>query len=277
MIKNIAVITSPYGHFTLEYALASIAASGFRHVELWAASPHYCYADYTDQERMARREEIAAQLAEHHLDMPVLYPEQMNKYPLNIASASPYIRPFSMNRIFEYIQDARYFHAGSMLIGTGWYHLDAPDEKKYLRSVESLQQAADFALKEQVTLLVEPASPHVGSFAWDLKSLRRLLRDVKRDNVKACLDLARILNEDQNVEDWYEQLDGAVGHIHFAQKGGKALGADAIAVAQALHKLEELDYQGTASLHITFRDCCLVPDQVVFESGLWLKDQGFLG
>ena len=89
--------------------------------------------------------------------------------------------------------------------------------------------------------------------------------------------MARILDEDQNVEDWYEQLDGAVGHIHFAQKGGKALGADAIAVAQALHKLEELDYQGTASLHITFRDCCLVPDQVVFESGLWLKDQGFLG
>lgn len=276
MIENIAVVTSPYGHFTLEYALASIAASGFRHIELWAASPHYCHMDYTQQERMARREEIAVQMAEYHLDMPVLYPEQMNKYPLNIASASPYIHSFSMERIFEYIQDARYFHADSMLIGTGWYHLDAAGEEKYLRSVESLQRAADFAAEEGVGLLVEPASPHIGSFAWNLESLRRLLRDVKRDNVKACLDLARILDENQNVEDWYNQLDGAVGHIHFAQKGGRTLEADAVPVAQALHRLEKLGYQGTASLHITFRDCCLAPDRAVFQSGLWLKEQGFL-
>ena len=32
MLKQIGVVTSPYGHYTLEYALSSIAAAGFRNV-----------------------------------------------------------------------------------------------------------------------------------------------------------------------------------------------------------------------------------------------------
>ena len=40
MLKQIGVVTSTYGHYTLEYALSSIAAAGFCNAELWAASPH---------------------------------------------------------------------------------------------------------------------------------------------------------------------------------------------------------------------------------------------
>lgn len=276
MLKQIGVITAPYGHFTLEYALASIAASGFRNVEFWAASPHYCYADYSPSERAARREEIAQMMRTHDLHMCVLYPEQMNKYPLNIASASPYIRPFSMDRVLEYIRDARFFGAHSMLIGTGWYHLDAPGEDKYQRSIRALQQAADLAQEEGITLLIEPVSPHIGSFAWDLPSLKRLLKDVGRSQIKACLDLTGVLERGEAVEDWYEQLDGAVGHVHFSHPGGRGLDGNSTCVAQALRRLEQLGYEGAACLNITFRDCCLVPDQVVFQSGLWLREQGFL-
>ena len=39
MLKQIGVVTSTYGHYTLEYALSSIAAAGFCNAELWAASP----------------------------------------------------------------------------------------------------------------------------------------------------------------------------------------------------------------------------------------------
>lgn len=114
MLKQIGVVTSPYGHYTLEYALSSIAAAGFRNVELWAASPHYCYADYTPQERQQRREEIAALLRQNGLSMPVLYPEQMNKYTLNIAAAAPHTKKFSMDRILEYIDDAQFWGGRSL-------------------------------------------------------------------------------------------------------------------------------------------------------------------
>ena len=50
---QISVLTAPYLHHTLEYALDSIAANGFHSVELWGASPHFCMDDYTPEERAA--------------------------------------------------------------------------------------------------------------------------------------------------------------------------------------------------------------------------------
>ena len=52
------VMTTHYQQHTLEYTLDSIAANGFRNVELWGASPHYCYDDYTPSGRNARVQEM---------------------------------------------------------------------------------------------------------------------------------------------------------------------------------------------------------------------------
>lgn len=277
MLKQIGVVTSTYGHYTLEYALSSIAAAGFCNAELWAASPHYCYADYTLPERQQRREEIAALLKQNGLSMPVLYPEQMNKYTLNIAAAAPYTKTFSMDRILEYIDDAKFWGAQSMLLGTGWHHLDDPGPEKYQRSVAAIRQAAEYAAGQGITLLIEPAAPQTGTFAWDLSSLVRLLKDVDRENVKACLDLSSILDGADRVERWYKMLEGNVGHIHFADKGGRAPEDSGVLLMDELEQLERLGYNGTASVNITFRDCCLVPDRQIFLCGQWLKERGLIG
>lgn len=277
MLKQIGVVTSTYGHYTLEYALSSIAAVGFCNAELWAASPHYCYADYTLPERQQRREEIAALLKQNGLSMPVLYPEQMNKYALNIAAAAPYTKTFSMDRILEYIDDAKFWGAQSMLLGTGWNHLDDPGPEKYQRSVAAIRQAAEYAAGQGITLLIEPAAPQTGTFAWDLSSLVRLLKDVDRENVKACLDLSSILDGADRVERWYKMLEGNVGHIHFADKGGRAPEDGGVLLMDELEQLERLGYNGTASVNITFRDCCLVPDRQIFLCGQWLKERGLIG
>lgn len=277
MLKQIGVVTSTYGHYTLKYALSSIAAAGFCNAELWAASPHYCYADYTLPERQQRREEIAALLKQNGLSMPVLYPEQMNKYALNIAAAAPYTKTFSMDRILEYIDDAKFWGAQSMLLGTGWHHLDDPGPEKYQRSVAAIRQAAEYAAGQGITLLIEPAAPQTGTFAWDLGSLVRLLKDVDRENVKACLDLSSILDGTDRVERWYKMLEGNVGHIHFADKGGRAPEDGGVLLMDELEQLERLGYNGTASVNITFRDCCLVPDRQIFLCGQWLKERGLIG
>lgn len=269
-IEQIGVVTTPYWHYTLEYALSSIAASGFQNIEFWAASPHYCYADYTPEERIRRRAEICSLIQSFGLRMPVFYPEQMNKYPLNIAAAEPHTKKFSMSRVLEYVDDAKAFGAGAMMLGTGWYHLDAPSEEKYQRAVTAIQRVADYAAQQGITMLIESASPVLGSFAWGLDSLTGLLGDVDRENVKACLDLAGILDADDNVDRWMGQLNGKVGHIHFADKGGRVPSTDGD-VANALQRVEALGYRGTMSLNITFRDCCLTPDWWIFTSGLWLR------
>ena len=47
--------TSPYWHYTLDYMMRSISAAGFPGMELWLASPHYCFAGAP--EAMERRRE----------------------------------------------------------------------------------------------------------------------------------------------------------------------------------------------------------------------------
>ena len=71
-------------------------------------------------------------------------------------------------------------------------------------------------------------------------------------------------------------MQGCVGHVHFADKGGKILGMGGADVDSELHLLETLGYDGLVSLNITFRDCCINPDRAVFPSAKWLKKKGFL-
>ena len=272
--EKLCAVTAPYWHFTLEYAMNSIASSGFRSLELWAASPHYCYAGCTPEERGERRQEILAMMDRYGLNMPVFYPEQMNKYPLNIASPEEEIRRFSLERVLEYVDDGAQFGAESMLLGTGWQHLDAPSPENRDRAVASIRAVSRRAEDRGITLLLEPASPVLGSFAWDLDSLVRLLEEVDRPNVKACLDLAGILDRGESVRSWYSALGGRVGHVHFAGRGGRDPGSGG-EVSGALRALETLGYTGFLSLNITFRDCCLTPDREVFRSARWLKHQGF--
>ena len=40
--EQISILTAPFLHHTFAYGLDSIEANGFRSIELWGASPHFC-------------------------------------------------------------------------------------------------------------------------------------------------------------------------------------------------------------------------------------------
>ena len=99
------VMTTHYQQHTLEYTLDSIAANGFRNVELWGASPHYCYDDYTPSGRNARVQEICRMLKSRGLKMPVFTPEQLRQYTINIASSDTYVQKWSEDIMMRYLED----------------------------------------------------------------------------------------------------------------------------------------------------------------------------
>ena len=45
--EQISILTAPFLHHTFAYGLDSIEANGFRSIELWGASPHFCLDDDT--------------------------------------------------------------------------------------------------------------------------------------------------------------------------------------------------------------------------------------
>ena len=52
--EQISILTAPFLHHTFAYGLDSIEANGFRSIELWGASPHFCLDDDTPEGHTAR-------------------------------------------------------------------------------------------------------------------------------------------------------------------------------------------------------------------------------
>ena len=130
---KIIVETSPYWHYTIDYMMSSIEAAGFSAIELWTAAPHYCFADAPEAMK-GRRAEICDCAKAHGLTIPVFSPEQMVKYPWNIASPDP--RQRSIANFRELAQQAA--EAGlTVIAGTsgrqiGSFARDLPSLKAYL-------------------------------------------------------------------------------------------------------------------------------------------------
>ena len=111
--------TSPYWHYTLNCMMSSISSAGLGGVELWLASPHYCYVDAPEQ-NAARRRELKELLRQNRLEVPVFSSEQMVKYPWNIASPAPEMEQQSMAIVTGYLEDATALGAKTVRVGTGW-------------------------------------------------------------------------------------------------------------------------------------------------------------
>lgn len=269
-----SVVTFPYWHYTFDYCLDSIAANGFENIEFWAASPQYSYADYSKEERIIRKKKICHMLDSRGLKMPVFYPEQSNKYPLNIASDTGNIREKSMQYLQEYIDDASDFGAGIMMIAPGHYSHDQANPDHYKRAVEALYLLCEYAKQYDISLAVEEWPAYMCTFASNLKQIKMLLKDVAQDNLKVCLNTNLAVENGSSVTDYINEFQDKLVHIHIADSGSRPLGVGNEA-ARNLEIIENSVYSGMLSLNIQFRDVCVEPDKPVFMSAQWLKKNGY--
>ena len=271
---RINISTFPYWHFSLEYTLNSIAASGLKNIEFWAASPQYCYADYVGPEREARKQEIIAMLRKFDLKMPVFYPEQCDMYPLNIASPVSYIRDHSIQYLKEYIDDARDFGAGIMIVGPGHQVFDNKDSANYSLAVDALRQLCEYAAQYDIDLAVEEWPAFMCTFASNAVEIQKLLADVGAENLKVCLNTLAARDNGCSVADYLRMFGDKLVHVHFADDGSGALGTGTAAL-EDLRILEASDYSGAFSLTLQFDGVYLDPDKPVKHSAAWLRRVGF--
>lgn len=217
---QISVLTAPYLHHTLEYALDSIAANGFRGVELWGASPHFCIDDYTPEQRAARIREIRQMLKDRDLRLSAFQPEQCRQYPINIASPIAYVRERSIQFMEQYLEDTLELGTDRMILAPGWGYVDAPEEDAFARAVEAIQRIAEKAEKLGVKLSIEEMDPLSTLLVRDLPHLKKLLDAVESPVISACLDTFIAADNREAVEQYYEAF-GQIGHVHFSDYGSE--------------------------------------------------------
>jgi protein FrlC len=268
------VNTYPYWHYTLDYGMDSIAAAGFGGIELWGVSPHYCLADYSEQERVARRPEILEMMADRGLRMPVYYPEQSSCYPLNIASPNPVIRDKSLHILEESVADAEQFGAKIMITAPGHHFHDDEDPENYTRTVEGLRQLCACAKEHGIILAAEEWPAFMCTYATDLEALRKLKDDVGCGNFGICLNTGEMHEKGESVQEYLDAFGPDLIHVHIADTGSRPVGSGQDSAAD-LKTLEDSGYSGLLSLTIQFRDVCVAPDKPVLASAQWLAKNGY--
>lgn len=267
--------TSPYWHYTLDYMMSSISSVGFSEMDFWTAAPHYCYAD-APKEMRERLREIRGLMRVYDLKAPVFSPEQMVKYPWNIASPDPNMEKRSLEMVTGYLDDAAELGATMVRVGTGWQHLNQQNEENRRRSLCNLQKLADQAEERGLTLIVGTSSKQVGSFAKDLRSLSAYVKEVARGNVLAAVILAEIAENEMNLLECMELFEGRIGCFYLADRGGQVPGKTGDEMERLLTEIQKMDYSGYISVQISFRDCILSPDRWLMESAQWLREKGFM-
>ena len=272
--EQFSVLTSPYLHYTLEYALDSIAANGFGGVELWGASPHFCIDDYTPKERFARIQSIRQMLKERGLKLTVFHPEQCRQYPINIASPIAYVRRCSMDVMCAYLEDTIALGADQMFLAPGWEYVDAQNEDNFKRAAESIQILDEKARTLGVRLLMEEMGATSTLFVRDLAHLERMIKTVGSDNISACLDMVLAGGNQETIEDYYTCF-GSIGHVHFADAGTEgyaALGHGSGAAEEQLQTLAEKEYDGGISISLWGAGFFKDPDKAMRQCSQWLRE-----
>ena len=154
--EQISILTAPFLHHTFAYGLDSIEANGFRSIELWGASPHFCLDDDTPEGHTARIREINQMLKDRGLKMTVFHPEQCRQYPINIASPIPYVRNYSINMHENSIWRIQLrFETDKMMLHPGWEYVDSPSEDNFFGLVESVQILSEKAEELGIVMVME--------------------------------------------------------------------------------------------------------------------------
>ena len=209
---RLGVITTPWATafgFSLPETFGRIAAMGFRYVDILGI----LHGDPLALSEVEKQEAVDA-LQRHGLTPVcfVLWP------PGNVASPDE----VEQERCFEYVRagigfGAR-FGARKVLFNAGQRVVGLDHRQAWQNSVSFMRRCADYALEQDVWILVE-SEPYVYYLVNDLATSVRMIREVDRPNVLTVVDLGHMsLSRESPVA--LADAASVIGHVHITDNDG---------------------------------------------------------
>lgn len=267
------VMSVGYQQYSLEYTLDSIAESGLKYVDFWGGAPHYCVFDTPPEKRQKKVLSIRKMLDERGLKMSVFTAEQICLYPINVASANPYVRKNSIHIVKEYIEDTKALGAKYFFPQMGYCMFDEDRDAAYQRSIEALRELADYAEKLGVQMVMEQLQMYESNLCYDRRTLKYLIDAVDSPNLTACVDCVAAASAGESVEDYYETF-GVINHVHLADgspAGHMVPGDGSNPLESYLETLINHNFHGSVTLEINNQIYFNDPDTATKRAVAWLK------
>jgi len=235
-----------------------------KYIEIWGGSPHLYYEDIT-QEKLCK---IKDKIASRGMKISAFTPEQV-LYPYNIAAREPEIRKRSIEYFKKNIQIAVELEAPILLINAGWGYLDESKEEAWKRSMESLSIIAEYALKHEITLALEPLTKISSNLINYSDELAQMISEVKSPVLSGMLDVGQMAILGETVEDYFKALGKSPVYIHIMDgkpEGHLAFGDGILPVEHYINEAIRLGYEGYFAMEINDRRYYLEPDYAIGKS-----------
>lgn len=263
--SQIAVGNYPYAMYSFNYFLESMKRLGVDRIEVWAAGPHF-YLDDFDYFRM---KEFAGKIRRAGVKAVCLTPEQC-QYPVSISVEDPVMRRRSLNYFKKAIDAAELLECPKVLVTPGRSMLDYSRETGVAICIDSLNRLAEYAIRRNVTLVLEALTRTTTFIAHRPEELKVLLDGAGNPpNLLPMLDTDGAAREGLRPRDFFRLFGEMLAHIHFTDGypgGHVVLGQGRLDMNGYLEEIDSAGYQGYIALELLDRQYYLEPEQAVKDS-----------
>ncbi|HOX33208.1 MAG TPA: TIM barrel protein [Spirochaetales bacterium] len=252
-MRNVAVMSVQYLHYSFDYFLSSMERCGLRNVELWGGAPHYCRLDYGTSAAAGRKvSELRRKLDERGMKVVVYTPETL-AYPYSFSSPERPIRDRTVDYFAMAFDDALGLGTDHVFINSGCGLLDLPREESWKRAAESFRRICDLAERRGITLVLEQLQPYESNLVTTCADQARMLGEVGSPALQACVDVVAMEVVGERLSDFFEAMPDRIRHIHYADgdpSGHYILGDGKLPLRTYVEELERRGYSRYLTLEI---------------------------
>ncbi len=252
-MKNIAVMSVNYCHYSLDYFIDSMKKCGIENIDFWGGVPHYCRLDYKDSSSAEKKvKSIRDKFADNGMRVVIYTPETLN-YPYSISSPETAVRKRTIDYFKLAMEDAINLGTDKIFINTGCGLLDLPKEESWQRAVESVNRICAIAETYGITMVIEQLQPYESNLLTTLPDLVRMLNEVDSKALKACVDVVAMAVTGEQLQEYIDSIKNSIELIHLADgdpSGHYVLGDGNLPLMEYINALEGMDYSKIITLEI---------------------------
>lgn len=215
-VPELSLMNINHRYYSIETFFKAAGEAGYRNIELWTGSMHL-YVDCHEHDSVDKIRDLAAQ---YGIKIVCVCPEQNNPKPWNVAVRGE----AGQKRILSYFKNvidvAVELGAPQILVTSGWAYLDEPAEDAWARSVAMLRSVCDYAETRGIRVALEALQPSESVLVNTAQDVARILADVDRSNLKACIDFGAMEVAGDTIDSYFEALGDKIVHTHFVDVGG---------------------------------------------------------
>lgn len=209
--SRLAAMNYYYRNYTFDYFLDSVSKNGLSNIELWA-SPQHFWIERTGHQNVAS---IKKRLADHHLKVICLTPQQSNPNPYNLAARGTNLREGSLNYFKNLIDASSELGVQMVALNSGWDYYDEDPKAAWDRSVEMMKKVAEYAASNQINVAIEALQPEESHLVNSIVDLKLYLECVNEENVGVNIDLGAMARNKETISQYFEAFGSKIIHCHF--------------------------------------------------------------